>query len=160
MQVGIQPEATCAALFAKHNQYSFLIGTSQVGVTYEKKWSSQIDTSIRLLYPILGGRWYKGALAIILLLFLNLPSLFIINGILHGWTIVHIAAVWQLSVFVAIYGLYLGTVWKYGWWFGALLWPYVVAQELTLLVFSMNSYARHIVTWKGRAVTTSSSQVK
>jgi glycosyltransferase involved in cell wall biosynthesis len=153
MKSHIQPEATFASLFSRRNQYSFLISTPLLGVAYEKKWSSQVDTSIRLLYPIFGGRWYGGISAVLLLLLLNLPTLFIIDGFIDGWTIVQIAAVWQLSVFIAIYGLYLGTVWKKGWWLGALLWPYIIAQELALLLFSINSYLRHIVTWKGRPVT-------
>jgi len=152
MRLHIQPEATCASLFSKSNEYSFLIGTPLLGVTYEKKWASQVDTSIRLLYPIFGGRWYGAIPAIGLLLLLNLPTLFIIGGFIDGWSIIQIAAAWQLSVFIAIYGLYLGTVWKKGWWFGAVLWPYIIAQELALLICSITSYLRHSVTWKGRPV--------
>ena len=152
MRLHIQPEATCASLFSKRNLYSFLIGTPLLGVTYEKKWASQVDTSIRLLYPIFGGRWYGAIPAIGLLLLLNLPTLFIIGGFIDGWSIIQIAAAWQLSVFIAIYGLYLGTVWKKGWWFGAVLWPYIIAQELALLICSITSYLRHSVTWKGRPV--------
>ncbi len=151
----IQPEARLAESLSRIGKYSFLIGTPLLGVSYDKDWQSQIDTSIRLLYPILGGRFFKAVGAIAFMLLLNLPTLLIIDGFIDGWSVLQIAAIWQLCIFIAIYALYLGTVWKRGWWAGALLWPYVVAQELALLIFSINSYARHIVTWKGRPVTTS-----
>jgi glycosyltransferase involved in cell wall biosynthesis len=151
----IQPEAQLAAKLLRQSKYSYLIGTSMLGVGFEKKWQSQADTSIRLLFPVFGGSIVKGILAILFLLLLNLPSVFIIDGFIDGWTVVQIAALWQLCVFIAIYGLYLGSVWKRGWWVGALLWPYIVAQELTLLVCSMLTYLHHSVTWKGRPVTAS-----
>ncbi len=162
MKQDIQPEATIASVFAKKNQYSFLISTPLIGVSYEKKWLSQVDTSIRLLYPIFGKAWYKSLATILFFTLLNLPTVFIIEGLVDGWSIVHTAAAWQLSVFVALYGVYLGAVWKRGWWAGALLWPYIIGQELVLLVCSINSYRRGIVTWKGRpiAVTPTSLQVK
>ncbi|MDB5167655.1 MAG: hypothetical protein JWN26_800 [Candidatus Saccharibacteria bacterium] len=149
----IQPESALAALLARRKEYSFLISTPLLGVSFEKKWLSQVDTSIRLLYPIVGGRIARGIIGAIVLILLNLPTFFIIDGFVDGWSIIQIAAAWQLCVFIAIYALYLDTVWNRGWWIGALLWPYVIAQEFVLLVFSIVGYLRHSITWKGRSVT-------
>ncbi|TAL14479.1 glycosyltransferase [Patescibacteria group bacterium] len=156
----IQPESSLAAHFAEKKAYSFLIGTPLLGVSFEKKWLSQVDTSIRLLYPIVGGRLFKGLIAALILILLNLPTFFVIDGFFDGWTVIQIAASWQLCVFVAIYALYLDTVWKRGWWVGALLWPYIIAQEFILLVFSIVGYLRHSITWKGRSVIASATSLR
>ena len=149
----IQPESSIAAQLAMHSQYSFLISTPLLGVSFEKKWQSQVDTSIRLLYPIIGGRIGKGIIGAIILIVLNLPTFFIVDGFVDGWSVIQIAAVWQLCIYIAIYAMYLDTVWNRGWWIGALLWPYIIAQEFILLVFSIVGYLRHNITWKGRSVS-------
>lgn len=151
----IQPEAILASRLSLQNKYRFLISTPMIGVSFEKKWSSQVDTSVRLLYPMVGGKLTGAFAALLLLLLLNLPILFILYGLVDGWTVTQTAALWQLSVFMAIYGIYLGTVWKRSWWAGALLWPYTIAQETVLLITSVVAYSIHNVTWKGRPVTTS-----
>lgn len=157
----VQPEAVLAAGLSKINKYRFLISTRVLGVSYEKKWSSQVDTSIRLLYPLIGGRIGGAIVGITLLLLLNLPAFFVISGLINSWTIIETAALWQLCLFIALYGLYLEKVWNRGWWFGALLWPYVIIQELALLILSISGYTRRAITWKGRPITAAptSSQV-
>lgn len=149
----VQPEAKLAAELMKQHGYRFLIGTSELGVSYEKKWSSQVETSIRLLFPILGGHLVGNLLALIGLLLLNLPGLALLASCLTGWTIIQVMALWQLCVFMALYGLYLDRVWQRGWWLGMLLWPVVIAQETIILIISMKHYLRHSVTWKGRPIT-------
>lgn len=151
----IQPEGVLASRLSKSKRYRFLIGTKLLGISYEKKWSSQIDTSIRLLYPAFGGRIAYGIFAFIFLLLLNMPTVIVINGLLTEWTITHIVAFWQMCIFIAIYAHYLGAIWKHGWWLAALLWPYVIAQELVVLIISIYRYMRGTITWKGRPVTTS-----
>lgn len=156
----VKPEAKLAATLMQKNEYRFLIGTSLLGVSYDKKWSAQVDTSVRLLYPIVGSNIIKATVAILLLLLLNLPTLFVIYGFIGGWTIVQTVALGQLGVFIVIYGIYLTSVWKSSWWAGALLWPYTIAQELVLLLFSVIGYSRGVITWKGRPVTATSLRVK
>ncbi len=151
----IQPEAKLAAALAARHGYRFIFGTSLLGISYEKKWSSQIETSLRLLFPILGGRLIGNLLALIGLLLLNLPALILMTGFISGWTILQSMALWQLSVYGALYGLYLDRVWQKGWWLGVILWPLIVAQELIILVMSINRYLRHKITWKGRPVSVS-----
>jgi glycosyltransferase involved in cell wall biosynthesis len=155
IKTAIQPEAVIAARLSRLGKYRFLIGTELIGVSNKKKWQAQVDTSIRLLFPILSGRFVYGLIGLGLLGLLNLPTAIIINGFIAGWTIAHIAAIWQLCLFIALYGLYLDHIWKKAWWLGALLWPYVVAQELVLLIISIIGYALHRVDWKGRPVSIS-----
>lgn len=151
----VQPEAKLAARLMAQNTYRFLIGTPMLGVSYEKKWLSQIDTSARLLFPILGGHIFGNILALAGLLLLNLPTLVIIAGFFDGWSVVQAMAIWQLCVYGALYGIYLDKVWQKGWWVGILLWPIIIAQECVVLTISINDYIFHRATWKGRPITTS-----
>jgi glycosyltransferase involved in cell wall biosynthesis len=148
----IQPESQLATFFMKQNKYRFLISTPELGISYEKKWSSQIETSVRLLYPLLGGNWFFDITAIIFVALLSMPTIALIAGFFVGWSLVQIVAFWQLVLFIALYGTYLSHIWRRGWWLGALLWPFVALQELVVLVVSIWSYIMHRVTWKGRLV--------
>lgn len=155
----VQPEAKLAAALMARHSYRFIIGTPQLGISYEKKWLSQVDTSIRLLFPILGGRLVGTLLALICLLLLNLPVLALAYGFIEGWTLVQTMALWLLCVYGALYSLYLDKVWRKGWWLGVVLWPVVVAQEAIVLIISIHRYLRHTVTWKGRSITAKKQQV-
>jgi glycosyltransferase involved in cell wall biosynthesis len=148
----VQPEAKLAAVLMRTRAYKFLIGTPLLGVSYEKKWQSQVDTSTRLLFPVLGGRGIYSILAALVLFLLNMPTIIIIAGFIDGWSLLQTMALWQLCVFIALYGLYLSKVWQKGWWLGALLWPFIIAQELSLVIVSMHRYIRRQVTWKGRPI--------
>lgn len=151
----IEPESSIATEFMQRDLYRFLIGTQYIGVSYEKKWSSQIDTSVRLMFPVLRQNAIRFTLAILCLLLLNMPILALLAGLIKGWTIIQVMAVWQICVFVAIYGLYLSKVWSKGWWLGALLWPIIIAQELVVVMLSIDRNLQHEVTWKGRPITSS-----
>jgi cellulose synthase/poly-beta-1,6-N-acetylglucosamine synthase-like glycosyltransferase len=49
-----QPEAKIAAELSAVKQYRFLVGTKKFGISFQKKWRSQLISSVRLLYPALG----------------------------------------------------------------------------------------------------------
>lgn len=148
----VQPEAKLAATLSLSNSYRFIIGTPLLGVSYEKKWLSQVQTSIRLLYPILGGRLLGNLLALIGLLILNLPLFVLVTGLFNGWSVFQTFALWQLCVFSALYGLYLDKVWQKGWWFGGIMWSYIIAQECVVLIASIYRHLSHSIVWKGRPV--------
>jgi glycosyltransferase involved in cell wall biosynthesis len=151
----VQPEAKLAAALSLLHRYRFIIGTPLLGVSYEKKWLSQVQTSIRLLFPVLGSRLSSNLLALAGLLLLNLPVIALVVGLFDGWSVLQTMALWQLCVFSALYGLYLDKVWQKGWWIGGVLWTYIIAQECVVLIISIYRHLSHGVTWKGRPVTTS-----
>jgi glycosyltransferase involved in cell wall biosynthesis len=151
----VQPEAKLAAILSQQHLYRFIIGTSLLGISYEKKWTSQIETSIRLLFPVLGGRLISNLFALAGLLLLNLPVVVLLAGLVDGWSVVQTMALWQVCVYSALFGLYLDKVWQKGWWIGGLLWPIVIAQECLVLVASIIRYLTRSVTWKGRPITSS-----
>jgi glycosyltransferase involved in cell wall biosynthesis len=156
-KASVEPESQIAA-FLGASSYQCLTNNDLIGVTYEKKWLSQVETSKRLLYPAFGHTPIKALLGFVLLLLLNAPLATILYGVIFDWTMIQVMASWLLLAFMAVYGAYAGRLWSRGWWLGGLLWPIVALQELFLFLCSVWGYATHTITWKGRLVNTSSSK--
>jgi glycosyltransferase involved in cell wall biosynthesis len=153
----VEPEIHIATLLGVP-AYRCLVTTADLGVTYEKKWFSQVETSRRLLYPMFGHAPLKGLLGLLAMLFLNLPFAVVVYGVFSEWTIIQAAALWFILACMAIYAVYVNRFWPQGWWAGALLWPIVILQELILYILSLWGYARHTITWKGRSVNVAASK--
>lgn len=154
----IQPEAKLAAHLAAQQKYRFLIGTRLLGVSYEKRYSSQVETSIRLLFPMLGRRLWKAIIALLLLMCMSLPLVIILLSLYFGWSWESTITAFVLIGFVVMYGWFLHHIETHYWWLGACLWSVVILQETLLLFLSVVRYRRHQVTWKGRPVVVSDSQ--
>lgn len=148
----IQPESRISAQLMATNQYRFVMGTDALGIAYEKKWRSQCATSIRLLFPLLGARVLHSIVAFIDLAIILAPVFVVLAGFVFGWGIHQIIAGSFVVLFAALYAHYLRSVTKSGWWLSALLWPFIVGQEMVLIIMSMTAYLRGKVTWKGRQV--------
>lgn len=140
----VEPEADVAFLLG--SRYRYLTGLGEIGVSFEKRWRSQIDTGRRLLFSLFG---VKGLLILVLL---NIPTAVVVYGALFGWNVIATIAVAIWFLFIAVYALYLRVAWSRYWVFGALLWPYVVLQELVVMVMSAWGYARGTIKWKQRSV--------
>lgn len=138
----VEPEADLATLLG--NRYRYV--AANMGVSFEKKWRSQINTSRRLLFLQYG---ISGLLALILL---NLPTAFVAYGIIVGSGMLVGASILVWAIFACIYGMYLRVAWGRRGIMGALLWPYVVLQELAVMVMSLWGYVRGTVAWKQRTV--------
>lgn len=148
----IQPEAHVAATYMAKGRYRFLIGNTELGISHEKKWRSQVDTSIRLLFPLLGARVSHAIIVALDLLVLASPAALVLYGAIWGWS-VHLVGAVILYIFGALlYGAYLKLIWRHGWW-AAPVWPYIVLQESILVVVSTVQYLRGRVRWKGRTVS-------
>lgn len=148
----IQPESRLSAALMATNQYRFLIGTESLGVSYEKKWRSQVATSIRLLFPLIGAKFSHAVIVGLDLLILAGPLFVLIAGIFAGFGILQVVALVFWLMFAGLYASYLKQVWKHGWWLAGLLWGFIVIQEVVLVALSAWGYHKHIVTWKGRLV--------
>lgn len=150
----LQPEAALAARFAKDNAYRLLISSPELGVSYEKKWRSQLLTAVRLFFPVLKSQLSLSFLALLDLLIIASP------GVVMLWlagtgTLVSLLGFISALLFVlfaCVYGAYLRSVWSRWWWLGALMWPLIVLQEATLVIASAIQYKRGAVTWKGRSI--------
>jgi len=149
----IQPESHIAAALMATQQYRFLIGTDQLGVSYEKKWRSQLSTSVRLLFPLLGSKITHAVIAALDLIVAASPVFILISSLFLGWTVHHFIALAIFCLYGALYATYLRMVWQRGWIVGGLLWALIVVQEAILVIVSAIRYGRKLVTWKGRRVT-------
>jgi glycosyltransferase involved in cell wall biosynthesis len=148
LQTSVQMETAIARVVAK--SYRLVMSSTWLGLRYEKRWSSQVETSIRLLYPqsdmfMLQMLWIVSVLALTLIPYFTV------------WFEPWASAVIVLQFAVAYY--YLTHVWVHYRWIGAVLWPVTVAQEIALFFLSYYHYKRGSVTWKGRPVSTSSRRV-
>ena len=148
----IQPESRFSAALMAEGQYRFVMSNPALGISYEKKWRSQIDTSIRLLFPLLGAQAANGIIAILDLLILASPLFIIIAGFITGFGVHQIIATVFWLLFAGLYASYLRRIWKRGWLLGALAWPLVVLQEAVIIGLSIERYLNKKVTWKGRLV--------
>lgn len=146
-----EPELEIARQFAASNSYRFLISYASLGVAYEKKLSSQLETEVRLRFPSYHSSvLYSIFAAFGLLAYLALPT-----SLLLAHTSVY-AVVLAIGCIVAAYVLhwqYLAVVWQKGKYIGALLFPVIVLLDIVIIIQSMVSYLRKRVTWKGRVIT-------
>lgn len=148
----IQPETKLAAELAQTNEYRFLVGSHKFGVAYEKKWRSQLLTSVRLLFPLFNEQVAISIIALLDLALLFVPYVIIMSMFFVPFSWVHPVAVLLALGFAATYGWYARQVWHSGWLAGAALWPYLLVQEAVLIVVSTIQYKRKAVTWKGRSI--------
>lgn len=150
----VQPEAKIAAELAQTNEYHFLVGSKELGVAYEKKWRSQLLTSVRLLYPLLGNQMALAFIAFLDLLLLLVPfvTLAVLTPLGSVPPITTAISVVIILFFYVLYGVYTHKVWYRGWFIGMVLWPLLVLQEALLVIVSIVQYQRRTVTWKGRLI--------
>lgn len=159
LRSAVEPERLVATYAAESGQYRFLISTDDVGVSYEKKWHSQLETSVRLLYPAFRGQITQVILAYIGIILGLLPFAWVPSALITGWHLSHIVAMIIAFLLIADYTLYTTRVWRKGWLIGGLIFPFVLLQEVCLLTLSIYAYATHKVTWKGRPISGSAKSV-
>ena len=150
-KASVQPEADIAKAIGRA-QYRCLLGVPTLGVTYEKRWVSQIETGKRLLWPMVGGRWLGAAAGLAALILLNVPTVVLITSVFLGWSMMSVMALWLSAAYMALYAVYTSRLWQGRWWLGGLLWPVVIFQELVLFILSVAGYWQGTITWKGRSV--------
>lgn len=152
----VQPEVQFAHLFARTGAYRFLLGTSLLGVWYDKKYSSQIETGVRLLYPFFGSRISALVVTMFAILLLLVPFASLCVALFVGYDawVWQVAALMYILVEFALYAKYLRTVWPSHWLLGTVALPYILAQEVILLVMSFLKYSFGTITWKGRPIKT------
>src|SRR5690606_24050381 len=131
-----------------------VVSTKALGVEYEKRLSSQRETSIRLAYPLLGRSMLLVAGAVVLLCLAIMPYGVLAAGLVGLPVAGQLLAVSGVAVCVqlATYAVYLGRIRARGCTYGALFFPLVLAQELYLVILSAVRYSRQTITWKGRPV--------
>ncbi len=146
----IRPELAVAA---DKNQPIRLFYGYDYGVTYEKRWHSQMESSERLIVPTLrryGARAYLTVLWVILAS--CIVPLTLVTAITQSSATAIVAFYGGIVSGYAVIYTYLSRVWLSRAWIGALLWWWVASQELVLVAVSTIRYATKTVTWKGRSI--------
>lgn len=145
-----EPEVAIATHFAALHAYRFLISFDLLGVSYEKKLSSQIETAVRLRFPSLGYSFRKTAFAVFGLFTVLMAPVF---ALLSGVGVVMALGLLVMVTCYMSYALYLSVVWSRGAVIGALLYPFILLLDMWLLLVSATRYTLHTVTWKGRNIS-------
>ena len=153
LRMAVAPESIIAAYTAKNHRYRFFISTPEMGVSYEKKWKSQCETSIRLLFPFFGGRVIFALAGLLALGLFLIPFAVVTYSVVFSlWTDVSTLAFAVCCTLLIIYMMYTRRIWKSGWLVGGILFPFILIQEAVLLIRSMYAYITRTVTWKGRPI--------
>ena len=147
-----RPEAHIAAELSQRGRYRFYVSSPSFGVAYEKKWRSQLLTSIRLLFPSLGGKRSLSLFAMLDLLLLFSPFVTFWWALQTDRPFIAGAILSLGAAYAVLYGIYTHAVWQKGWYIGMLLWPIIVLQEALLIGASCIAHTMHKVAWKGRPI--------
>jgi len=152
VQQKIVPESYFARILFVHDQYRFVISNIDLGVTTAKRWSSQIESSIRFLYPTCKRQPYAALLAVLLL-----AGVMILPFAVLAWMPSDNLHIFVPAIIAAIllwlgYGFVVIRTHPHSWLLTWLLFPVSLVQELLLLLASMFTYEFGDVNWKGRNV--------
>lgn len=148
----VRPEQRLAEQLGTH-RYHFLISSATLGIYQEKRWSSQVETSRRLLYPMIGMSLVTAAAGLLLLVAMWLPLAGLIVGLMIAMPLLYLWSAGLMLGFVLLYGAYTSRVWRGYGWLGALVWYLLLIQEVCLMIASIIGYMTSTITWKGRLVT-------
>jgi hypothetical protein len=142
LPLSVQMETTIARKLVDKKDYRLVMSNKWLGLRYEKRWSSQAETSIRLLYPQ-NNHWYN-VLGLITLLALTLIPY--VAAWFQPLALIFITAQYLITYY------YLSKVWTRYRIVGAILLPLTLAQEIILLIVSTYRYKFGVITWKGRPI--------
>ena len=148
----VQPESHIAAELTKTDEYQLVVSTPALGVNFEKKWASQIETSRRLLLPRFGNSVTSVLLGASLSCTVIMTQIIIIVAILERSWIMLGAEVLLGGMAMIAFAQYYRMTLRSRWPLALFLSPYIVWQELYLLLSSVVGYKRGTITWKGRVV--------
>lgn len=144
----VEPEAALAKYYFGKNVYKFLTSRRLLGISYDKKMSSQVETVVRVRYPELG-------FSSVLTLFTSLAKVLVALSpmAVFAGSYYALLAVVVYVLGACIYRVYLQFTWNFGASIGMWLWPVILLLDAYLSLLSMFQYLTHSVTWKGRRIT-------
>ncbi len=148
----VQPEQSIARALTA-SDYRLVISTADLGLTYEKKWLSQIEASRRVLLPRFDNSTTNAAVGAGLLAVIVLPQVVVILSLIGGWSVQFWGAVVVGVMSLVCGALYYRLVWTHGWMLSPITATYVAWQELFVLLSSIEGYHRGTVIWKDRPIS-------
>lgn len=152
LKTDTQPETKLANMFNKSNKYRFIISNHQLGLGYEKRWLSQLTTSIRLLYPMFKSSLVYSLIAVLLLAILLVPYILLPLSVFTDDFLLQVISACSVIMMLIVYGYYLRRIRNSGWLVGVLAFPIQIIQEIVLIILSYLAYKTHNVKWKNRPI--------
>lgn len=152
VQQKIVPEAHFARILFVHDQYRFVISNIDLGITTAKHWTSQIESSIRFLYPTCKRQPYVVLLATLLLGGVMMLPFIVLATMPSDNLHIFVPSLIAAMLLWLGYGLVVIRTHPHSWVLTWLLFPISLLQEAVLLVASMCTYEFGDVNWKGRNV--------
>lgn len=147
----IMPEAKIAEDFARKGTYQFVISDEKLGFSYEKRWSSQLETSIRTLWPV-NVRSNFSVFSVLLMTIITWLTLLV--SVLSSQPNWIDAAIFASSlIFNLSYTLFAHVAWRKSSVVAFITWPWAVVQELVCLIASFVRHKTNSLVWKGRTLT-------
>lgn len=151
VQQKIVPESHFARILFVHDQYRFVVSNIDLGITTAKHWTSQIESSVRFLYPTCKRQPYVVLLATLLLTGIMALPFAVLAWMPSDLRLFIPATVAAVLLWLG-YGFVVIRTHPHSWVLTWLLFPLSLLQELVLLSVSMFTYEFGDVNWKGRNV--------
>jgi hypothetical protein len=150
----IIPEASFARRLFSQDAYRFIAGNEALGITTAKRWSSELESAVRLLYPTYKRQpgYALLAMAAISAFILAPLSFCAYMAFTQQWNGLHLFAAIVSAFVFALFGFVSKRSHPRSWFVRMLLLPAIAVQELFLILTSLVQYEFGEVNWKGRNV--------
>lgn len=150
----IVPEGSFARRLQTIGAYRFIAGNRALGITTAKRWSSELESATRMLYPT-----YKRQPLLALAAILAIGGLLVAPYASAAYLLITQQFNGMLALSVAVCGIgwavsavvYWHTHPRV-WILAAALLPFIAIQEMVVIALSMLQYEFGEVNWKGRNV--------
>ncbi|MFZ1361210.1 MAG: glycosyltransferase [Candidatus Saccharimonadales bacterium] len=147
----VRPDKRVASALAARGAYRYVISDRTFGLSYDKRLSSQYETSVRIYYPDFGLRGVVFRMIGIVLLLTS--YVLVLVGLLAHDLLMAMSAFAVTIVISLLNAWYLGVLRSHGYGIATICLPFLMIRELYLLAASVVLHRRHKVMWKGRPVT-------
>ncbi len=158
---GILPERYFARQAAKKNDgYSFVCLGETLGLLTKKSLEDQKETAIRTRYPLLKQRIESVSFLILseLALFI-LPVVELIYGLLKRSLFVAVISLVNILIASVVLFVITKLTFSKSVYLSAIFYPFVIAYDIYMTIYSMWAYEFSEVVWKGRNVCVSVMQI-
>jgi glycosyltransferase involved in cell wall biosynthesis len=132
--------------------YDFIINAHACDVSFEKRWSSQVEASIRSYALATDKSLVKSVATLLALLAVSLAPFYVVLSFGLGWYAAALIAVLAELALMAMFTYYASLIWSRGTALAWLCWPVVAIQELLVFIVAAIKRKKGTVTWKGRPV--------
>jgi hypothetical protein len=150
----IIPEISFARRLFANDTYRFIAGNEALGITTAKRWSSELESAVRLLYPTYKRQPFFAVFAIAAITsFVLAPwGICVYMTVTQQWNGLHLFAAIVVALVFALFGFVTKRTHPRSWSLRTLFLPVIAVQEVFLILTSLIQYEFGEVNWKGRNV--------